>query len=91
MTECQVEDQKKTKTTKAEQSTAAVVLIFKCSLLYHFCANMKTETQVIKTNVWVQCTLQNSTFLIFTLQCHLSTEDRKKAVSEDEKKKIRKK
>lgn len=37
-----------------------------------------------------QRTLQNSTFLILTLQWHLSTEDRKKAVSEDERKKIRK-
>lgn len=45
---------------------------------------MKTETLVIKTNVWVQgilktkgCAHYKTIFLIFTLQWRLSREDRK--------------
>lgn len=60
---------------------------------------MKTETQVLKTNVWVQGILKSKgsvhyktvLFLIFTLQCYLSTEDRKQAMSENERKKDQKK
>lgn len=86
------------KKKKAEQSTGAAVLIFFLRFTLPFLCKHENRDKSHQDN----CrgagnfknqglyTLQNSTLLIFILLWHLSAEERKEAVSEEERKKDQK-